>query len=91
MQDEYPKTVQEAVRTLLSDMTEEQKDLLCNSTEEELVDFHHTLGTNIRNRFGLWEDNYELLISCGVVHPDDASRVIMQAVWQAVKGQERDS
>lgn len=91
MQAQYPKTVQEAVRTLLSDMTEEEKNLIRNSTEDELVHFHPSLGKYIRNRFELWGDNYELLISCGVVHPDDASRVIMQAVWQAVKGQEPDS
>ena len=82
----YPRTVREAVDALISSMTEAEKELIRGLTGEELADFHHTLGANIRNSFGLWEDNYELLISCGVVHPDDASRVIMQAVRQFLRG-----
>jgi hypothetical protein len=82
----YPRTVREAVDALALSITAQEKELIRGLTGEELVDLHHTLAVNIRNRFGLWEGNYELLISCGVVHPDDASMVIVRAIWQALRG-----
>jgi hypothetical protein len=81
----YPRTVAEAVQTILSGMSQYEMNLMCGLTKDELASLHHTLGMRIRNEFGLWDDNYELLMSSGMVHPDDASRVILQAVWEAVR------
>ncbi|MFH1087273.1 MAG: DUF6794 domain-containing protein [Chloroflexota bacterium] len=81
----YPRTVREAVRALLGWMTKDERNVMRGLSREELASLHHTLGMSIRNDFGLWGDNYELLISSGMVHPDDASTVILQAVWEAVR------
>jgi hypothetical protein len=45
---------------------------------------HATLGTTLRNDFGLWSGNKTLLKSCGseTMHPDDASMVIIKAARQ---------
>ena len=51
------------------------------------------LGQYIRNRFGLWKGNEELLRSCSEhaekvgrprlgQHPDDASATIIDALWE---------
>jgi hypothetical protein len=48
----------------------------------DLIRFHHGWGTGIRNAFGLWGGNRALLDSCGGGHPDDASMVIIEAVWK---------
>jgi hypothetical protein len=39
----------------------------------------------IRNVFGLHEPGRKLLASCGVVHPDDASEVIISELWRALQ------
>jgi hypothetical protein len=45
------------------------------------------LGQRIRNEFGLWAGNTELLSSCGseTMHPDHASRVILRALWEKLR------
>ena len=94
--EEWPKTVEEAVDQLISSMSEEDKEALRNTPEQDLILFHHGVGTYIRNEFGLWSDNKELLKSCGsrifpesgydeyltmMVDPDDASMEIIEATW----------
>lgn len=83
-------------------MSEEDKETLKNTPEEDLTLFHHGLGTDIRNEFGLWANNRELLKSCGsqmmpdsayddylmmMVHQDEASMVIIEALWRALQEQ----
>jgi len=58
--------------------------------------FHFGLGNHIRNEFGLWRDNKELLKSLNrevsdpylveilMMHPDDASMEIIKAAWRAL-------
>jgi len=87
MEERRPKTLQEAVRTVLSTMTDEEKEQVKGSTEEGLIDFHSGWGAEIRNKFGLWDDNYELLILCGELEPDAASMVIIKAVWKALQNE----
>ena len=57
--------------------------------EDELtVRLHLTLGMAIRNDFGLWAGNRYLLKSCGSerMSADDASSVIIRALWQRLHG-----
>ena len=89
----YPKTIDEAVDKLLSEMHNRLKKEVANSAEEDLVgNFNLGLGTYIRNAFGLWYyKNLELLRNCGSenMHPDKVSSVILKALWthlQKVKG-----
>ena len=81
--DSWPRTVKAAVSNILSTMSNKDKDILKKTKKEDLIKFHHGLGTGIRNEFGLWKGNEELLISaCGKpCHPDEASMVIIEAVW----------
>lgn len=88
MERAHPKTIEEAVKVILSTMTDTEKELIRSSTEEKLTDFHLGLGTEIRNKLGLWDYNYELLISCGELEPDEASMVIIKAVWEALHNEQ---
>lgn len=40
---------------------------------------HHGLGQHIRNRY-LWS-NFDLVLACGACQPDDASTIVMKALW----------
>ena len=79
-----PETVDEAVERLLSVLEDEHKAVLAFMQEEELLDLHFSLGLAIRNAFDLHVPS-KLLASCAVVHPDDASGLIIQALWRRFK------
>ncbi len=78
-----PKTLDEAVALILKDMSPENINTIKNTKRNDLIKYHHGWGTGIRNSFGLWQDDSELLQSiCSTrCHPDDASMKIIEAVW----------
>ncbi len=88
---DLPKTVAEAVEMLHGNMSLNDEVMLANMNEEDLIDVHFALGYHIRNEFGLWEGNESLLESCRSIagdnelHVDDASMVIIKALWDKVK------
>jgi len=78
-----PKTVDEAVNRLISVLDNEHKLVIAAMQEEDLIDLHFSLGTVIRNAFGLHDQDNPLLKSLGYfVHPDDVSMVIINALWK---------
>jgi hypothetical protein len=87
LQDHFrlPETVDEAVDRLIYVLEEEHKAALAIMQEEDLLDFHFSLGMAIRNAFDLHVPWSKLLASCAVVHPDDASEVIIQALWRRLR------
>jgi len=99
-EESLPKTVQEAVDHLIADLRYEEKELIQNTDEVDLIQYYFTLGIGIRNEFGLWSGNKELLKSCcsqnkravlkfcgsETIAPDDASMVIIEALWRRLRG-----
>lgn len=81
----WPKTVDEAVTRILADMKDTDKKQVRETKKEDLILFHHGWGTGIRNEFGLWRGNTNLMADCHAQHPDDASMVIIEAVWQKLQ------
>jgi hypothetical protein len=88
---QQPETVTEAIERLMTVLEGEHKIALAIMRKEDLVDLHFSLGMAIRNAFGLHEPGSKLLASCNnaihpnasynATHPDDASGVIIQALW----------
>jgi len=78
----YPKTVTEAVDILMHILPKEDLAKLKSRSETDLFDLHFGLGQWIRNNFGLWEENYELMHNCGAKNQDDASLFIIRALWK---------
>jgi|GEM_PF-2511373 len=78
-----PKTLDEAVSLILKDMRPEDIEIIKVTKRSNLIKYHHGWGTNIRNTFGLWGGNKELIKSiCNTpCHPDNASMQIIEAVW----------
>lgn len=91
----YPLTVEEAVDRLHADISLNDEIRLAAMTEEDLTNFHFSLGHHIRNEFGLWSGNDALLESCRIIagrqylHVDDASSVIIKALWLRLKQEDR--
>jgi uncharacterized protein DUF6794 len=87
----YPRTVEEAVERPLSEMSDENKRTLRELPEGDLVGAtHFGLGMYIRNQFGLWGKNAELMKACGAYDPHDASSVIIRALWRRLNQNQSD-
>jgi len=85
--EKWPTTLSDAVTYITERLSEDDKRLLRETKKSDLARFHHGWGMGIRNGFGLWRGNDKLIESaCGKpCHPDDASMVIMEAVWAALQ------
>ena len=81
-----PNTVDEAVNRLLITLSEPDCSVIASTQEDELIEFHFCLGAAIRNAFGLYHPGSELLPDCGTgMHPDDASQIIIRALWKRLQ------
>lgn len=85
----WPKNLSEAVNDLLASMSESFKNEVRSKKEKDLVQYHLSWGMGIRNAYGLWRGNDDLIKSvCGEsCHPDTASMIIIEAVWTALQEQ----
>ena len=87
----FPKTVDEAVKRLIANMPLRAKAELAKQDEGELGLLRFTFGSFIRNQFGLWSGNDELLNDCRRVtmdqylHPEQAAMVIIKALWKRLR------
>lgn len=86
-----PKSVDDAVDILLLDFSLNNEIHMAAMKEEYLAGLHFSLGSKIRNEFGLWTENEALMEFCRKLsgnenlHVDDASMVIIKAVWERLK------
>jgi len=81
-----PTTLAEAVERLDLVLEPEEKRQLAQTRKDDIEVAHHLgLGLAIRNAFQLHAGNPELLASCGVTHPDDASTAILIALWERLQ------
>jgi len=78
---DWPTTTSQAVMLITEELTDDDRSAIGNLRYRDMIQFHHGLGTYVRNRFGLWRGNTELLKSTGKDHPDDASQVILEQLY----------
>ena len=85
--ENWPTTVQAIAADILGSLSDEDKATLRKTKKDDLIMFHHGWGMGIRNHYGLWRGNDKLIESaCGKgCLPDDASMVIIEAVWSALQ------
>ena len=83
----WPTTVDEAVDRMLAKLTDAEKDIVRTTQAADLDLLHFGLGTKIRSECGLWDENVDLLASCGApkMHQDSASAVILRALWEKLR------
>jgi hypothetical protein len=85
-----PDSVESAVDRLIAVLDrEKQAELAATSLDDLVVNYHFSLGLQIRNAFGLWDKNPALMASCGSLVADDASSVILTALWVRLRGSAR--
>lgn len=83
----WPQTVEQAVDQLMKDLSEEDKSRI--AADDPDIDWY-SLGQSIRNSYGLWQGNSELLASCGVLGDpfaaDAGSDIVIAAFQRRLKG-----
>jgi hypothetical protein len=86
-----PKTLDGAVKRLISEMALKDKTIIANMAEVELSSLHANLGAYIRYEFGLRSDNQDLMASCCFcakkekVQEDEASSIIILQLWKRLR------
>jgi hypothetical protein len=85
---EKPKTVDEAVQVLKTKWLQpKDRDWILRNTKNEVWGrLYMGFGTGVRNQFGLWGDNQPLHDSCGSNDPERCSSVILNRLWESVRG-----
>lgn len=76
-------------------LSEEGRNEFINTKKKDLIKYHHGLGRQIRNEFGLWELSWEPKIENGVDaspdHPDAISMRIIESVWERAQSNLKES
>lgn len=83
--ENLPSTVAEAVEIVLTKWPDEMVSAIRDVPPDDLIEFHMSIGATFRNEFELWFANGTLLMDCGTPIPDEASMVILKAVWEALQ------
>jgi hypothetical protein len=83
-----PKTVDEAVQVLKTKWLQpKDRDWILRNTKDVVWStLYMGFGTGVRNQFGLWGDNQALHDSCGTQDPEGCSSVILNRLWESVRG-----
>ena len=88
--EKFPPTVELAVDKIMSDLSRRDRTKIANMDERGLIEFHHSYGIFIKNKFRLW-GNDPLLNSCceisGLekVSPDQAAYIILKELQKQIR------
>ncbi|RUO39858.1 hypothetical protein CWE15_08895 [Aliidiomarina taiwanensis] len=84
------RTCKETALDIYKNLDQESINTLQETEKEDLIQFHFGWGMGIRNSYGLWSEDSPVRKSCAAMsgeqdmHPDSASSVIMELVWELV-------
>jgi hypothetical protein len=87
-QKRWPKSIAEAIRVLDLLLSEPDKEAIKATPLRDLHLLHAGLGTFIRNEFGLWAGNDELIACTVEVDADPASMTIVREYWDHLHAQQ---
>lgn len=73
--------VPEMADCVLNEFTQQERDDIASLDKDELIKFHHSVGQDIRNAFGLWLDGNPNVL----IHPDDTSMEVLELMWVSVR------
>ncbi len=90
-EEKQPQTVAEAIAQLISGLPLKDRVLIANMTVAELESLDNTLGSHIKNYFGIRTGNENLIASCRFesrnrqLHEEGAVAVIINKLWDALR------
>jgi len=83
-----PKDLDECFAELKKLLPKAQIEEMKKGSEEDMIQYHHGLGTWLRNNWGLWKGSQlsKWFNETGIRHPDDMSGIILDSFWRHLKG-----
>jgi hypothetical protein len=88
-----PKDLNEALEILSCKWPEKEIKEFKALKEENLAEFHFGAGLSMRNNWGLWQGNNELVREfnkIGIHHPDDMSAIILKSFHRRLNNKDID-
>ncbi|MBZ0217508.1 MAG: hypothetical protein K8F25_13195, partial [Fimbriimonadaceae bacterium] len=84
---QFPTSIDEAADLLQLQITEDEKaEIVAIGDESDLARFHFSLGLYVRNHFGLWSEDSELMKKADWSEDaDDISHQIIVCLWQKLR------
>ena len=84
-----PSTLAEAIAFLKQELPSETLRAMREDPENEMARYHHNLGRQIRNRWGLWSGSplKGHLEGLGLNHADDMSSLILTSLRRHLRGE----
>lgn len=84
---QFPTSIDEAASLLQLQINENEKaELLAINDESALHQFHFSLGLYVRNHFGLWSEDSELMKKADWSEDaDEVSHQIIVSLWRKLK------
>ena len=88
---ELPRSVGEAVERLISELPLKDRVRIAKMDRWELSALHVILGPHIRERYGFWAGNNELMESCRILSGKDrfdiatGSAMIIDTMWARLR------
>ncbi len=81
-----PRNLTECFDILDEILPNSEKDHIKSS--KDMIEYHHGLGTRIRNTWKLWHDGLltNFFSSLGITHADDMSGIILTSYQRKLKG-----
>jgi len=83
--ESLPETMEAAVQRLRAILSEQDQKKIRMMRREELFQLHFGLGMWIRNKFGLWREGSPLMASLGQCDADEASGILLEALWRDLR------
>jgi hypothetical protein len=81
-------TKEKAVAHMLKKLSPEDRARVRETKPEDVILFHLGWGMGVRKELGLWGQNVHLLRDLspnGPIHADDASMILIRAVWERLR------
>ena len=70
-------------------VSEFERDEFINTDRDDLIRFHHGLGTDIRNAYGLWNLKWKPQLIDGIDvspgHPDAVAMAVITTAWERLQ------
>lgn len=88
----YPKTVDQAVERLISDLSLKDRVHMANLAREDLYLIHLSLRSHLGQELGLRSGNKDLIESCRIIsgsselRADHCPEIILEALWRKLRG-----
>lgn len=80
----WPRNLKEAVEILKNEIDDNKKYEILKMSKEDFIYSFFGLGAYIRNKFGLWQGNYDLINNVDSINPDpdNISSIILDALYE---------